>query len=150
MRKIRIHPTRIGDKDRSTQRELFKAVANVLAWADFREISEVVFNSNDDEPFSFVEFDGSRSKTCDNVTQPPVNLKEQLQQSVLRAVAYNDPILFWVNLTLIRYFGCRRYALIEVIGDKESCFWDLTYCKQFMKFKTRTKLRGHEPIAPTE
>lgn len=135
MRTIRIRPMSEGYAESSRYRALLSAVANVLAWASEGGYSTVTYIASRESPFEFIDRNGVVSRSCENVAQPPKRLRIKLDKSILRAIAYHDFLLYFVNRLLIRFWGYKRTAMVRLIVDNsEHSSWELTYTKGAAEF----------------
>lgn len=125
MRKVSVRPRSTQDSPSSIdERDLIRAFANVLAWANLQNVVSVSFTPNELQYFSFTYADGVVSHDCENVSEPPSDLGPLILESALWAISSNR-IAFWINRFRMRYLGYVAKAELEVLVTEGNSSWML-------------------------
>ena len=125
MKRILVRPRSTEDVPRRIERrDIVRALANVLAWAGFQNVVGVTLTTDQAPSFAFTYIDGTTSHHCENVPEPPAELKPLLLEGTLRAISSNK-IGFWLNRIRIKYFGYECHAELEVLVTEGDSIWTL-------------------------
>lgn len=113
-------------RESSERRYLVRAWGSILVWAADASVVNLRFFCCGRQSFSFTYADGSGSSDCDNVAEPPEDLRIPLYQSLLREAAWGWAEYKLLKIKIDRYGFCPTTKVI-VVGWESTRSWNVKF-----------------------